>query len=173
MTDTAKKRSAHGPAIIAVFVALLVAVQYVLSFLPGVELVTVTFVAFCCVFGARYGMITATCFAVLRQFVFGFFPPVLLLYLVYFNLLALVMGKLGARAKPNLAKVVIIAIVSTLCFTLLDNVITPLWFGYSWNAFWIYFKASLVFVGIQCACAGVTTGLLFNPLHKVFSKFKR
>ena len=167
------RASARTPAIIATVVALLIALQYALSFVPGVELVTVTFVAFSCVFGCKRAVITATAFSLLRQLVFGFYPPVLVLYLVYFNLLGLIVGAIGARfaGSPRLGLMVAVSAVSTLCFTLLDNVITPLWLGYSANTFWLYFKASLPFALIQTACAVVSTAALFKPLVKVFGKF--
>lgn len=171
MNEVSKKRSARAVAITAVFVALLIAVQYALSFVPGVELVTVSFTAFCCVFGAKRGMLSATAFSLLRQLVFGFLPLVLVLYLVYFNALALVMGRLGQGKAPKLWKVVLTACIATLSFTLLDNVLTPLWYGYSPSAFALYFKASIPFVLIQCACVGISTAVLFNPLKRIFARF--
>jgi hypothetical protein len=59
----------------------------------------------------------------------------------------------------------------TVLFTLMDNVLTPLWNGFSDAAFWIYFKASMPFAVIQTACAGLTTSLLFPTVSKIFSKF--
>ena len=165
--------SAKKTAIIAVFVSLLIAIQYALSFVPGVELVTVTFTAFCCVFGTKRGMIAATCFALLRQLVFGFFPIILALYLIYFNLLAVVFGGLGKRAggDPKLITVITLSVIGTLCFTLLDNVLTPLWHGYSEKAFLLYFKASVPFALIQALCSGISALVLFKPLTKAIGRF--
>ena len=87
--------SAKELAYISVFVALLIAVQLILSFIPGVELVTVLFVAYSFSMGVRRGMLAATTFSLLRQLDFGFFPTVLVLYLIYFNLLCLLFGLLG------------------------------------------------------------------------------
>ena len=80
--------SAKDCAYIAVFAALTIAAQLALSVLPGVEAVTVLFISFSFVFGIKRGVIAATAFTLLRQFVFGVFPVVLVLYLIYFNLLA-------------------------------------------------------------------------------------
>ena len=167
------KSSARTPAIVAVTTALLIAVQYALSFVPGVELVTVTFVAFSCVFGKKRGVITAIAYSLLRQIVFGIYVPVLILYLVYFPLVALVFGTLGKRVHgaPPISLTTTLAVVLTLCFTLMDNVLTPLWFGYSKEAFLLYFKASLPFALIQCACVGASTLLLVKPLTKAFARF--
>ena len=63
--STKKNTRAVGKdcAYIAVFVALTIAAQLCLSFLPGVEVVTVLFVAFSFVFGCRKGIAAATAFA--------------------------------------------------------------------------------------------------------------
>ena len=95
---TERALSAGRLAACAVMCALLLVVQYVLSFVPGVELVTALLLAFCYFFGCACGMLTATAFSLLRCFLFGFEPGVLLLYLLYFNAFALLFGHLGKRA---------------------------------------------------------------------------
>ncbi len=159
----------------AVFVALVIAAQLTLSFLPGVELVTLLFVSYSFVFGWKRGMLAATAFSLLRQLIFGFFPTVLVLYLFYYNLLTLSFGLLGKRGDPRLGlwKWTLIACLCTACFTVLDNVITPLWYGYSKEAFKIYFFASFTFMLPQVACTAATVGCLFLPLQKAFSAVKR
>ena len=47
-------------AICSLASALLIAVQLALGFVPGVELVTAVFLAFCYTFGRRCGVVTAT-----------------------------------------------------------------------------------------------------------------
>ncbi len=168
-------RSAKESAYVAVFVALLIAVQLALAVLPGVELVTVLFVAFAFVFGIGRGMVAATAFSILRQLLFGFYPNVLLLYLVYYNLLTLLFGLLGKYVKPSgkkLIVIVLLACVCTACFTLIDNIITPLWYGYTRRAAEIYFKASLTVMLPQIVCTAVTVGVLFLPLYGVFRRLK-
>ena len=93
--------SAKDCAYIAVFVALTIAAQLALSVLPGVEVVTVLFISFSFVFGIKRGVIAATAFTLLRQFVFGVFPVVLVLYLIYFNLLACIFGTLGKKIRKR------------------------------------------------------------------------
>lgn len=160
-------------AYIGVFVALTIAVQLCLSFLPGVELVTVLFVAFSFAFGCKRGMAAATVFSLLRQLVFGFYPTVLVLYLIYYNGLALLFGGLGRRRKLT-AKTIVwltaVACVCTACFTLLDNILTPLWYGYSGRVLKIYFTASLSVMIPQVVCTAVSVGVLFLPLVKLFQK---
>ena len=92
-------RTSKEMAYIAVFVALLIAAQLVFSMIPGVEIVTLLFVSYAFTFGVCRGMVTATSFSLLRQFIFGFYPSVLALYLLYFNFLTLVFGLLGRAVK--------------------------------------------------------------------------
>ncbi len=169
-------RSAKECAYLATFVALLIAAQLVLSFVPGVEIVTVLFTSYSFVMGARRGMIVATAFSLLRQLVFGFFPAVLVLYLVYFNLLALCFGLIGLKVRlsvKTLPYLTVVACVGTVCFTMIDNVLTPLWYGYSAKAVRAYFLASLPFMIPQVICTAVSVAFLLLPLTKVFSVAKK
>ena len=77
MNDKKRQNLGKDCAYIAVFVALTIAAQLCLSFLPGVEVVTVLFITFSFVFGCRRGVAAATVFSLLRQLIFGFFPTVL------------------------------------------------------------------------------------------------
>lgn len=169
-------RSAKECAYLSAFVALVIAAQIVFSFVPGVEIVTVLFVAYSLVMGARRAMLSATAFSLLRQCVFGFFPTVLVLYLVYFNLLALCFGWIGLKWRAcvkTLPWLVVIACACTVCFTLIDNVITPLWYGYSVEATKAYVLASLPFMFPQVVCTATSVALLLLPLAKVFSLVKK
>ena len=85
-------------------VALLISVQFCLSFVSGVELVTVLFVSFCYVFGARKGVIVATVFSIIRCIVFGAFINVIILYLIYYNIVAVVFGLLNKHNLINIRK---------------------------------------------------------------------
>lgn len=175
-----KKNKAARPAkecaYLAVFVALVIASQVALAVVPGVELVTVMFVAYSFVMGVRRGMTAAVAFAFLRQIVFGIYPTVLVLYLIYFPLLALCFGALGKKIKRPVAYLVPLvaaACVCTACFTMIDNVLTPLWYGYSARSVRLYFMASLPFMLPQLVCTAASTACLFLPLYKVFCTIKR
>lgn len=168
---------ARRVALCAVFVALLIALQYTFSFVPGVELVTVFLLCFCYAFGIIPGMITATCFSLLRCLLFGFYPNVIVLYLVYYNMFALLFGFLGKNSRPmtkksaraaQLVQVTALAAVCTVFFTLLDDLISPLFFGYSAEAAYGYFLASLYVMIPQLICATMSVALLFVPLSRVF-----
>ncbi len=160
-------------AYIAVFVAFVIAAQLSLSAIPGVELVTVSFIAFSFSFGGKRGVIAATAFSLSRQLLFGFYPTVLLLYLLYYNLLTLAFGWLGRRVddpKGALWKLALFSCLCTACFTLFDCGITPLWYGYGWEATKVYFYASFSFALPQIACTALTVATLFLPLVKIFRR---
>ena len=160
---------------VAMCVALLIAGQLALSSVTGIEIVTVMLLCFCYCYGVRHGIAIATTFSLLRCFIFGFQINVIVLYLVYYNLFAIFFGWLGARftGKNALLRTVVVvasAVVFTALFTLLDDVITPLIYGFNENAARIYFYQSLTAVIPQTICAAVTVTLLFHPLTRVIKK---
>ena len=160
---------------VAMCVALLIAGQLALSSVTGIEIVTVMLLCFCYCYGIRHGVATATTFSLLRCFVFGFQVNVIALYLIYYNLFAIFFGWLGARftGKNALLKTVVIvvsAVIFTVLFTLLDDVITPLIYGFSENAAKVYFYQSLTAMIPQTVCTAVTVTLLFHPLTRVIKK---
>ena len=163
-------------AYLAVFVALVLVAQICLAAVAGVEVVTVLFIAFSFAFGAKRGMLAATVFSLLRQFVFGFFPNVLILYLVYYNLLTFLFGCLGKRMKNPVSGVWLIVLVAcfcTVCFTMLDVFITPLWYHYTAKLTKAYFYKSLSVLIPHTLCTAVTVTTLFLPLRKVFALVRR
>ena len=171
LTSTAKTS-----AFTAVFVAILLTSQLLLSAIPGVEIVTPLMIAYSCAMGSKRGMLAATAFSLLRQFIFGALPTVLILYLIYFNLLAFVFGLIGKGIKLNLKSVIITVIVACIfsaLFTLLDDIITPLYNGYSLKATKLYFYASLPVMLSQIICTAISTACLFIPLFKVFKGAKK
>lgn len=169
-------RTSKETAYVAVFVGLVIAAQIVLAVIPGVEIVTVLFVSYAFAFGICRGMLAATAFSLLRQLVFGFVPTVLILYLIYFNLLTVLFGVLGRTVKRsalNLWWLVVVACACTALFSMLDNLITPLWLGYGWKETKAYFLLSLPVMFPQIGCTGVTVGFLFLPLVKAFRLIKK
>ena len=159
--------------LIGTFIAMLIGAQLALSFISGVEIVTVLFLAFAFRFGVRRGVIVATLFSLLRCFVFGFFAQVLILYLVYYNLFAITAGLIGARYRHEisgyaLVTVTLFAVAATLCFTALDNLITPVFFGFSVAAAKAYAIASLPTVIPHVICSAITVIALFVPVIKIF-----
>ena len=169
-------QSAKECAFLAVFVALVIAAQFCFAAIPGVELVTILFLSYSYVMGAKRGMIAATAFSLLRQMLFGFFVEVLVLYLLYFNAFALLFGLLGKKwtdEKRALPYLVLVVCICTACFTILDNLINLLWYGMTKQVFKIYFLAALPVMCSQIVCAALTTFFLFLPLQKVFAQAKR
>ena len=142
-------------------------------------MVTALFLPYCYVCGARRGLAAAVCFSLLRCFLWGFVPTVIILYLVSSCLFALVLGGLGRLLRPlpmgaRLPAVTAAAVGMTALFTLLDDVITPLFYGYGARAALVYFYNSLPVMALQCACTLVSVPLLFPPLTKaLFAVWKR
>lgn len=160
---------------VAMCVALLIAVQMALTAISGVELVTVILLSLSFCYGIRTGLAVATTFSLLRCFYFGFSPNVIVLYLIYYNLFTCFFGWLGKRFAGEitllrLVIVVVFSVVFTAMFTLLDNVITPLIFGFSYHAAVAYAAQSLYTLIPQLICAAVTVAVLFVPLTKVIKK---
>ena len=156
-------------------VALLIGGQMALSGVSGIEIVTVMLLCFCFHYGVRHGIAVATTFSLLRCFFFGFQVNVIVLYLVYYNLFALFFGWLGKRitgriSLPKLCVIVASAMVFTVLFTMLDNVITPLIFAFHKNAAAVYFAQSLYALVPQTICTMATVSILFVPLTRILAK---
>ena len=171
------RRGAGYVAVVAVFTALLLAAQYALWFVKGVELVTVLLLVFSYRFGVRCGVLSAVAFSLLRCLLFGFFPNVVLLYLLYYPLFAACFGLLGnALHRRTGVRVQMLltalAVLFTALFTLLDDAVTPLLYGYTREAALAYFLASLPTMAVQTVCAAVTVLLLFRPLLFVLKRVK-
>lgn len=170
-------RGVKNVAITAVFTALLLGAQYALWFVKGVELVTLLLLVFSYRFGVKCGVLSAVAFSLLRCFLFGFFPSVILLYLIYYPLFAALFGLLGNvfSRRVNFRIVLLLtaaAAVCTACFTLIDDVITPLFYGYTRDAALAYFVASLPTMGVQTVCAALSVGLLARPLLSLLNRVK-
>ena len=155
-----------------VFTALLIGGQLALSGISGIEVVTVLLLTFVYKYGIVQGLLAANSFSLLRCFIFGFMPNVLILYLVYYNIFVLVFGFLGKvfRHEYSIKKhifVVIIAIIMTILFTIIDNILTPLMYGFTLNAAKAYCVASLYTVIPQIFCTFVTVLILFPCLLKI------
>lgn len=229
--------------------ALLIDGQYVFSFVVGVEIVTVLLISFACAFGVRRGIICAVAFSLLRCLLYGFYPTVIILYLIYYPLLAAVFGGLGhikditfknypiwfaviinavllsiatacalsaalgfikisrlwestvtillwvifglcltmlfafdglliaaAIFKKNTAaalKIITFASIAAVCtavFTLLDDIITPLIFGYSRLTALAYFYSSFTAMLPQVICTIITVCTLFAPLSAAIER---
>ena len=171
-------KTAKEIGIAGVFVALLIGVQFALSFVAGIELVTVLAVSYCYYFGVKRGLITMCAFSLIRCLIFGFMPNVIVLYLVYYCLIALLFGFLGNKMQRevrvrNIVVITAIAALATCTFTLLDDAITPLITGMSANGYKAYFISSLPVMLKGIINSLVTVPLLFFPLVKLYKTVKK
>ncbi len=170
-------RTAKEIALIGVFTALLIGGQLALYQVAGVEIVTVLLLSFSYYFGLRTGLFVANAFSILRCLLFGFFPTVIILYLVYYNLFVLVFALLGKKFERKLTlkihiMLIVVACLMTILFTALDNVITPLYYGYTLEAAKAYALMSLTAVVPQTICAAVTVLLILPVLLRIYSAMK-
>ncbi len=167
------RTTAKNITLVGVYVALLIGGQLALSSLAGVEVVTVLLLCFAYRFGARKGVAVATAFSLVRCLIFGFYLPVIVVYLIYFNAFALFFAWLGkggqAISMKKLPLVVFCAVLFTASFTLLDDIVTPLFYGFTWQASKAYFIASLYTLFPQMASTLITVTLFAKPLVKVLS----
>lgn len=164
--------------IVALFVALLIAFQVALSLLNGIELITVMLASIAFYYGIKTGLLTVNVFIVVRSLIFGFFPSVMVLYFVYYNLFILCFALIGKKAERKLSTRVYImsilmSIAMTIMFTALDNVITPLWYAFDWTETKAYWLFSLTAVIPQVVCALATMIILFPILIKLYSRTER
>lgn len=162
-------------AFIAIFLALIIGSQFALSFAPNIEIVTLLFAVFFYSFGVKRGLILSTAFSVIRCFIFGFYPTVIILYLVYYSIFAVVVGLIGRKFNRKYSVKSHIILIVTVClltclFTLLDDVITPLFYGIYSDAFVAYFISSLPFMLTQVICSFVSITFVFPFLLKIMEK---
>ena len=162
--------------LIGAYCAVLIGGQLALSGIAGVEVVTVMLAAFAFAFGRADGVILAIAFSLLRCVLFGFFPNVVILYFVYYPALAFCFGWFGKKCDKKVtvkthAVAVFLALVFGALFTALDNVITPLYYGYSKKLTQIYHAASIPVLISQTVCAVFTVLFLFPPLVKILNRF--
>ena len=166
------RSKAKDVAIISLSVALLIGVQFALSFVQGLEPVTLLMAVFAFSFGVKRDVLIAVAFSLLRCIVFGFYPSVVIVYLIYYPLLALLFGGLGNLFKRELNPkkhviAITLAIVCVVVFTAIDGVVSPLWFGLKGDAWLYYLEASTIACLVGCATNLVSFSLLFRPLVKV------
>lgn len=166
---------AKSTAYCAVMTGLLIAVQYALFFVNGVELVTVMLLAWSYRTGPVRASAVAISFSLIRCLFFGFFPAVVVLYLIYYTAFAIFFGFAGIVNKQRNGAVScivisILAAVFTATFTILDDVISPLILQMNSEATTAYFYASLPVMGTQCAFALLSCIVLFPVLSSLFKR---
>jgi hypothetical protein len=250
-----KKNNKLSPAkeiaYISVMCALLVGGQAAMSFVVGVEVVTLLLLTFSYCFDVKCGMLAAIAFCLIEFLIWGFYPAYVLLYLMYYPLFALLFGLLGkikdevynnapvwlfcvvnvvlaaifvgcvlclyfdlikisrlykstitallwaiavlcgglfvsfnaiyalTKAKKlsdgKLLKVFFITTIAslcTICFTIIDDVITPLIVGMTKEGALTYFYTSFIAMLPQTICTIATVSTLFLPLSTIMSHTK-
>ena len=96
---------------------------------------------------------------------FGVLAGLLALYIALWA----VGGRRAGQGRET-ASLAALAALCTVCFTLLDDVLTPLFYGYSFDAAVAYFYAGFFAMLPQTICTVLSVLLLFYPLCKVFAQ---
>lgn len=96
---------------------------------------------------------------------FGVLAGLLALYIALWAV-----GGRRAGQGREAASLAALAALCTVCFTLLDDVLTPLFYGYSFDAAVAYFYAGFFAMLPQTICTVLSVLLLFYPLRKVFAQ---
>ena len=96
---------------------------------------------------------------------FGVLAGLLALYIALWAV-----GGRRAGQGREAASLAALAALCTVCFTLLDDVLTPLFYGYSFDAAVAYFYAGFFAMLPQTICTVLSVLLRFYPLHKVFAQ---
>lgn len=166
-------KTAKDISLIGIFTALLIGGQFALHFISGVEIVTVLLLSFAFYFGWQRSFFVANAFCLLRCFIFGFFPNVMILYFVYYNLFVAVFALLGMRFKKtinNKSHVVLIitAVLMTVLFTVFDDIITPIYYKFTAETTKAYWIASLTAVIPQVVCTVITVLILLPVFIKIY-----
>lgn len=162
---------------ISAFCAIMIVSQLLLSGVKGVEIITALFYCYCYIYGSKQGVIVALCFTLLRCLLFGFFPSVVVLYLIYYVIFALIAGLVGLKInkKRQVTQIivsVITCVILTCLFTLIDDfIVYPIFYGVNGKGLTAYFYMSLGVMVTQMVCSAVTVAIMFLPLTKVFNRF--
>ena len=169
------KSTALRLSTIAVYTAMVIAAQLMLSAIPGVELVTVLLASFAAAFDRRMGALVAVAFSLLRCILFGFYPTVIILYISYYPLLALVFSFVG-KIKNNTIQLVVAVLSAafmTVVFTFIDNLVTPLFYGYSAKLWKMYVMSSFSFMIPQIIFVSLSVAALYLPLVALLKRIKK
>ncbi len=166
-------KTAKDISLIGIFTALLIGGQFALNFISGVEIVTVLLLSFAYYFGWQRSFLAVNAFSFLRCFIFGFFPNVMILYFVYYNLFVAVFSLLGLKFGKTITTkshviLIITAVLMTVSFTVFDNIITPVYYKFSLETTKAYWITSLTAVVPQVICTLITVLILLPVLIKIY-----
>ena len=161
----------------AAMTALLIGGQAAFAPIAGIEIVTVLLLTFSWSFGPRAGVWTAAAFSLLRCLLWGFHPPAIALYLLYYPLFALLFGLLGRASRRQSRKGA--ARLPGLAVLSIDFVLAAIAAACAFCAGTDFLKLSVLAVGgikallwavFGCCC---TLFLLLNGLTLFFALRKK
>lgn len=170
------KSTAKYLCYVAVMAATLTVSKLALSFIPNVEVVTLLIICYASVFGRRYTIFATMIFCAVETAIYGFGTWVLL-YFIYWNLLAVVSSL--SLTKPKLYIAVIIAVLFTASFGVISTGIDVVFAGVYGvpksdlgRLFGAYYVRGVWFYVTHVVSNLLIVSALYLPLTKVLTKIK-
>jgi hypothetical protein len=157
----------------ATLAASITAGKFALSWLPNIEIVTLLICLYAVVFGLRTAFPAVTVFCLVEGFLFGF-SVYLILYLVYWNMLALFAALLAAKTKKALFFTAY-AVLMTVFFGVLSTALETLFFSAAsaaWRYFVLRYFYGIPFFVTQIICNAVLFPAAFAPLRNALEHMK-
>lgn len=176
-TDAKRKRGARLATRyvvrVAIMSAMLTALKFAFSFVPNVEVVTLLILVYAAAFGLAYALPATSIFCAVEVALYGAGSWVLL-YFVYWNLLAVTASVLLKRR--NLILAVVIAAVGSELFGVLSACCDTLFCvanltGGELGLYWVaYYLRGVYFDVVHIVSNIIVVGLLFRPLVSVCAR---
>lgn len=157
--------TAKSMAYSGLLAALLVGGKYALSFIPNVEIVSALIVLTSVFMGLNVSLPAVIVFCVADNFVYGFYPTVLIQYLIHWPALA-ISSYLVSRKSKELFRLIVVNFILSITFWIGTPVINVI---FKFSLFW-----PTVVSGIPFFIAQAVSSLAFLiALYKPFEALSR
>lgn len=162
--------------LVGILSATLTVAKLALFFVANVEIVTLLIMVYATVFGRKTALFSALVFSTVEVLLFGFNTWVVL-YFIYWPLLALVAGTI--LKKPRVWCAVLLAIVLTIVFDVLDSLITTIFAALGGvptyqlvRIFVSYYIRGIWFYVVHLVSNAVVVGALYLKLVQTLQKVR-
>lgn len=160
------KFTARSVAYSGLLAALLVGGKYALSFIPNVEIVSPLIILSSAFFGLHVSLPAVVVFCLVDNFIYGFYPTVLLQYAIHFPLLAII-SYVFSRKDKGCFLLVLISFIFSIAFWLGTPIINVI---FKFSLFIPTVISGIPFFVAQCVSSIAVLLVLYKP---VFALSKR